>query len=124
MEATMNSQALDGFGKEWLKAWNDRDLEAILSHYADDVEMRSPLVVHLLGDPAGSVRGKSSLRHYFETVIRTYPAEPGTGLELLGVYQGVSSMIVFFQAKDGRAAEMMELTEDGKIRRAVAHFAS
>ena len=32
------------FAQEWVAAWNSRDLERILSHYADDVEVTSPLV--------------------------------------------------------------------------------
>lgn len=27
------------FGMEWVKAWNSRDIEAILSHYADEIEV-------------------------------------------------------------------------------------
>jgi ketosteroid isomerase-like protein len=30
------------FAREWVKAWNDHDLEAILAHYADDVVFHSP----------------------------------------------------------------------------------
>jgi hypothetical protein len=28
-----------GFGMEWVMAWNNRDLEAVLSHYAEDCEV-------------------------------------------------------------------------------------
>jgi hypothetical protein len=32
------------FAIEWIAAWNSHDLERILGHYADDVEVTSPLV--------------------------------------------------------------------------------
>lgn len=34
------------FAKDWVDAWNRHDLEAVLSHYADDFEMSSPYIVH------------------------------------------------------------------------------
>ena len=46
------------FAQEWVAAWNSRDLERILSHYADDVELTSPLVPKVLGGDQLSVRGK------------------------------------------------------------------
>lgn len=30
------------FAQEWVVAWNSRDLDRILLHYADDFEMFSP----------------------------------------------------------------------------------
>jgi len=42
--------------QEWIEAFNNHDLERILSHYADSVELKSLLVTKLLGDPAGTVR--------------------------------------------------------------------
>ena len=34
--------------QEYISAWNAHDLERILAHYADDVEVASPLVPKLL----------------------------------------------------------------------------
>lgn len=33
----------DAFARDWVQAWNRRDLESLLSCYADDAEFRSPL---------------------------------------------------------------------------------
>jgi len=44
----METQQTEAFAKGWIQAWNQRDLEAILSHYTEDVEFQSPLVVKLL----------------------------------------------------------------------------
>jgi len=40
----MDHEAAERFAREWYAAWNAHDLDRILSHYADDVEMASPLV--------------------------------------------------------------------------------
>jgi len=110
------------FGEEWLKAWKNRDLEAILAHYADDVELRSPLAVRVLGEPSGVVKGKRNLQEYLAKVLALIPREVTP--ELVGVFEGVSSLIVHFKSTAGTAAELMELSAEGKVRRAVAHFQS
>ena len=35
------------FATEWISAWNAHDLDAILSHYVDDFEMSSPVMVQM-----------------------------------------------------------------------------
>jgi hypothetical protein len=102
--------------KAWVQGWNHRDAEAVLSHYAEDVEFQSPLVVKLLGEPTGTVRGKPALREYFRKVLAAFP---GIELEFLGAYQGVSSRLIHFQAKGGKVIEVQELNQEGKVRRAI-----
>ena len=113
----MDAQQTEGFAKGWIQAWNRRDLEAVLSHYTEDIEFQSPLVVKLLGEPSGTVRGKQNLREYFRKALAAFPGD--IELELLGVYQGVNSLLVHFQAKGRKAVEVMELDQEGKIRRAL-----
>ena len=57
----------------WLDAWNRRDLEAVLAHYAEDVEFISKAVIALGGDHRGSVKGKTALRRVFEAGLLAYP---------------------------------------------------
>jgi len=113
----MDAQQTEGFATGWIQAWNQRDLEAVLSHYTEDVEFQSPLVVKLLGESSGTVRGKQNLREYFRKALAAFPGD--IELELLGVYQGIDSLLVHFQAKGRKAVEVMELNEEGKIRRAM-----
>jgi ketosteroid isomerase-like protein len=113
----MDVQQTEVFAKEWIQAWNRRDLEAVLSHYTEDVEFQSPLVVKLLGETSGTVRGKQNLREYFRKALAAFPGD--LEIELLGVYQGVESLLVHFQAKGRKAVEVMELNQEGKVRRAL-----
>ena len=112
----MDIQQAEAFAKDWVRGWNQRDAEAVLSHYSEDVEFESPLVAHLLGEATGTVRGKSALREYFRNVLAAFPA---IEIELVGVYVGVNSRLVHFQAKGRKAIEVMELNQEGKIRRAI-----
>ena len=36
------------FANHWIKAWNSHDLEAILSHYAEDIVFLSPIAAALI----------------------------------------------------------------------------
>ena len=107
------------FAQEWVQAWNRRDLESLLSHYSEDVEFRSLLVAKILGEPAGAIVGKAQLRDYFQKVLAAFPGEPG--IELLSVYQGVSSLVVLFEIKGRRGAELIEFDANGAVCRAYAH---
>ena len=46
----MDVEEREKFAREWLRAWNERDLDRILSHYTEDVQFQSPVAVHLRGD--------------------------------------------------------------------------
>jgi ketosteroid isomerase-like protein len=58
---------------QWIQAWNSHDLNEILAHYAEDVVLVSSIVVKLLNDPLGTVRGKAALRKYFKKGLDVYP---------------------------------------------------
>lgn len=51
--------------KLWVAAWNTHDLDLIMAHYEESVELTSPVAAQLLGIPDGKVVGKASLRAYF-----------------------------------------------------------
>src|SRR2546430_4335698 len=114
---TMDAQQTEAFAQEWTQAWNQRDLDAVLAHYTENVEFQSPLVIKLLGETSGTVRGKQNLREYFRKALAAFPGDIELGL--LGVYQGMNSRLVHFQAKGRKAVEVMELNQAGKIRRAM-----
>lgn len=106
--------------RDWVAAWNARDLDAVLSHYAEDVEVRSPLVVARLGRPDGTLRGKEELRAYFARGM----AKPDLRFELVDVRVGVNAVCVLYDRENGaRVADTMDLGGDGRVRRMVACYA-
>ncbi len=108
------------FAREWLKAWNSHDLEAILAHYADEVELTSPFVVQVLGVPSGTLKGKDNLRMYFGMGLSMFP---DLRFELIQVFTGVSSLVLHYRSVDGTlAAEMMVLNPQGRVVKATAHY--
>jgi len=61
------------FAVEWIQAWNSHDLDAIMSHYDDDVVLTSPVAAQILNRPSGTVEGKVALRDYFRRGLEVYP---------------------------------------------------
>lgn len=107
------------FAREWIAAWNARDLERILSHYTDDFEMSSPLIVALCGKPSGTLKGRAPIGAYWKTALERLP---DLHFELLGVFAGVHSLVIFYQATPGkRGTEVLFLNESGKVYKAMAH---
>ena len=58
--------------EHWVAAWKSHDLETIMTHYEEDVELISPAAAQLLKDPNSRVAGKDALRNYFQKGLETY----------------------------------------------------
>lgn len=56
----MNNELASRFTSEWLQAWNEHDLDRVLSHYSDDFEMFSPVIVQVTGNQEGRLQGKQA----------------------------------------------------------------
>ena len=105
---------------DWIAAWNAHNLEAILDHYADEIEFTSPLVPKLAGVSSGTLVGKPALRDYFRKGLEAYPE---LRFALKQVLVGVRSVTLSYRSVNGRdAAEVLTLNEAGKIIRALVHY--
>jgi predicted ester cyclase len=106
--------------KQWVAAWNAHDLDLIMMHYDDAVELSSPVAAQLLSTSDGKVIGKANLRAYFQRGLSAYP-ELRFGLE--DVLWGVNSVVLYYTNHKGtRTAEFMELSASGKVVRVVANY--
>jgi hypothetical protein len=108
------------FAEEWVGAWNAHDLDAILSHYAADVQLTSPAAARILNDPSGTVRGADALRVYFARGLQAYP---NLEFQLVDVLWGLSSVVLYYKNQSGSmTGEFMEFTADLKVSRVVANY--
>jgi hypothetical protein len=108
------------FAREWLEAWNSHDLEAILAHYTEGVELTSPFVVQVLGDPSGTIKGKDHLRMYISMGLSMFP---DLHFHLIQVFTGVSSLVLHYGSVDDiLAAETMVFNAQGQVARVLAHY--
>ena len=108
------------FASEWIDAWNRHDLNAILTHYADEITFTSPFAAKLLGAPDGVVVGVPALREYFAKGLAAYPE---LNFSLHHVAVGVGSVTLIYRSVKGLlAAETMFLNDQLRVVRAVAHY--
>lgn len=113
-------QDVQGFAQEWIDAWNSHDLDRILSHYADDFQMISPFIMQLMNEPTGMIQGKENVRVYWARALERFS---DLHIELIEVLTSVDSITIYHQAVLGkRAAEVFWFDENGKVKRAIAHY--
>jgi hypothetical protein len=104
----------------WIAAWNSHDIDRILSHYSDSIELTSPLVSRILGAGINVVSGKEALRKYF---LRCLAAYPELKFDLWGAYPGHDSLVVHYESVRGlRGAEFMHIDGSGRVCEVVAHY--
>ncbi|HJV49800.1 MAG TPA: nuclear transport factor 2 family protein [Geothrix sp.] len=88
----------EAFSRHWLAAWNAHDLEAVLTHFEEDVVFTSPVATQILDGSAGVIHGKAALRAYW---TRALARIPDLHFELLGVYAGVQSLVLHYRNQKG-----------------------
>ena len=107
------------FAKEWIDAWNSRDLERVLTLYDDDTEMVSPHVVRLAINSEGLVRGKENLRSYWS---RALAGNRDLKFTLLDVFASPNSIIVRYRNQKGNVVcEYLRFNRAGLIVQGSAH---
>ena len=82
------------FAEEWVRAWNRRDIEAVLTHYADDVVFSSPVASQVVAASRGTVRGKQALRDYWN---RALDLHTDLHFTLVDVYAGVDTIVINYR---------------------------
>lgn len=85
----------EAFARDWIAAWNAHDLPRVLSHYSDDFEMTSPLIVQRLGVPGGKLNGKAEVERYWSQGLA---AAPQLHFDLLDVMVGVNSLAIVYKS--------------------------
>lgn len=108
------------FAAEWFDSWNAHDLDRIISHYAEDVVLISPVAAKLLNDPSGAVKGKQALRAYFKKGLDAYPQ---LRFEPIEIMWGLASVVLHYTNQKGtKSGEFMEFDGTGKIVKVVANY--
>lgn len=112
--------AADCFVNDWIAAWNARDLNAVLAHYADDVEFYSPRIAIVTGKPVACIRGKVALEAYW---LKALEDAPEINFRLERVYIGAQSLtIAYLNHRGQHAAQTLVFDEHGRVKLAVANY--
>ena len=106
----------------WIAAWNAHDLDSIMTHYEDAIELTSPVAARLLGASGGRVVGKENLRAYFQRGLQAYP---DLQFCLQDVLWGVNSVVLYYTNQVGtHTGEFMEVSALGTVSRVIAHYSA
>jgi hypothetical protein len=116
----MDKAFAEHFAADWIDSWNAHDLDRVLSHYADDFEMSSPVIVQIAGEPSGTLRGKAAVGTYWRKALELVP---DLHFELISVLAGVTSITLYYKGARGRmAAEVFHFGAQQRVTRAFAHY--
>jgi predicted ester cyclase len=119
-ETIMTKDGAWNLANHWVAAWNAHDLDLIMTHYEDAVELTSPVAARLLGTSDGKVVGKASLRAYFQRGLEAYPE---LHFRLKDVLWGINSVVLYYTNQKGTCTgQFMELSASGKVVRVVANY--
>jgi ketosteroid isomerase-like protein len=107
--------------EDWIRAWNERDVDAILSHYADDVVFRASTVARRWNRPDGLLRGKAELRAHF---LKGLELSPGLHFTLEEVFLCPGGFAVLYRRENGnRVIDAVLVDADGRARDVIACYA-
>lgn len=109
----------DRFAADWMDSWNKHDLVRILSHYTDDFEMTSPLIVKVAGEPSGTLKGKKAVGAYWAKGLELFP---NLHFDLVTTLVGVNTITLYYEGVRGPSAEVFHFNQEGKVTRAYAHY--
>ena len=113
MPTAHDASRLAALGREWIAAWNSRDLERVLALYAEDCEMTSDKIQALGFDSSGTLSGKAKIRTYWGKALTLLPNLQFT---LIDLFVSPDSLVVFYQNERGaRICEYLRLDAEGKI---------
>jgi steroid delta-isomerase len=63
----MTYESMMTFADSWIAAWNRRDVDAVLAHFAEDAQFISPVARNLVGRPV--LRNKKELENYWRAAL-------------------------------------------------------
>ena len=116
----MDKGFAERFAADWIASWNAHDLDRVLLHYAEDFEMSSPVIVQMVSELSGTLRGKVAVGAYWKKALELMP---DLHFELISVLVGVTSITLCYKGARGRlAAEVFHFDAEQKVSRAFAHY--
>lgn len=107
------TKSITEFANEWIACWNSRDLDRILSHYANDIVFTSPKALARMPHTQGTVRGINQLREYWAPLNEI---RPNLKFTLESVLETVNGCTILYRDENNLlVAETMMFNANGKI---------
>lgn len=120
--STLTAEQARAYAEAWIDAWCRRDIDRIVSHYAEDATFISPLAAKRTG--SAKVQGREALRRYWSGA-RAYTIFVFTLDHILWDEARSELLIVYTRDVDGRrdrACELVCFGADGLVRHGEAMY--
>ena len=108
------------FASDWINSWNCHDIDWVLSHYTDDFDMYSPVIISIAGELSGKLSGKTAVGAYWAKALELIP---DLKFDLISILTGINSITLYYMGPRGLSAEVFHFDNNGKVFRAHAHYA-
>jgi hypothetical protein len=109
----LDKQRLEQAARTWMEAWNKRDFDTIMAHYADEVEFNSDAVIRRWKVLTGRLTGKPALEKHFRKGLEEVPA---LHFDFHSILYGPDSILLYYSREDGRlAADVVRFNENAKV---------
>jgi len=108
------------FAAEWIASWNAHNMDDIMEHYAEDVEITTPMIRIATGGDTDTLKGKAAVAEYWSKALQKLP---DLHFELVEVTTGVHSVALYYKSVMNKMSiEVMFFNEHGKVNRIFAHY--
>jgi ketosteroid isomerase-like protein len=105
---------------DWINSWNNRDIDKIMDHYADEVEFHSPTVTKRWNIADGKLLGKEKLKQHF---LKGFEEAPGLHFEFIDLVPEKDSLIITYKRETGQiVSDYILLNENGKAILVKAYY--
>src|SRR5215467_15743496 len=105
--------------RDWLTAWNSKDIDRLMRHYHDEIEFYSPNVVKRWSKPGGKLLGKDAVRSH---LLKGFEDANHIQFHLLGILEGIDGIIIVYKKGiKGMGADLVNLDDEGKVIRVMAN---
>ena len=115
----MKPEFVNRFSLDWVEVWNKHDIDKIMTHYADDFEMNSPVIKSIMNIESGIIKGKKEVRAYWEKALKM---NPDLHFKIMKTFAGANSIVIHYKGHRGLSAEVFFFNEEGKVKSACAHY--
>lgn len=108
------------FAANWIAAWNSHDMEEILRHYSEDLEITTPMIRLATGVDSDSLKGRQAVAGYWANALKRLP---DLHFELVDVTVCINSVALYYRSVMNKmCVEVMFFNEEGKVNRMLAHY--
>jgi ketosteroid isomerase-like protein len=116
----MRTEDLRSLVEDWIEAWNTKDLDRIMQHYATSVVFEADTVVRRWNRPDGILRGADELREHFRMGLERAPK---LHFELEEVFTAPSGYAALYRRDNGnRVLDVVELDSTSRATKVKAFY--